>query len=587
MINKNQFNVLFSLLKIKNESITQRKIAEATDFSLGKVNSVLNELKEERLINQDYRLTEEGLNALKPYKVKNAVIMAAGMSTRFAPLSFENPKALINVRGEKLIEREINQLHDAGINDITVVVGYMQDKLFYLAEKYGVKIVINEDYFRYNNTSTLIRVLDQLDNTYICSSDNYFTENVFEPYVYRAYYSAQYCDGETDEYLLVTDNSDKITDVLYGGRDSWYMIGHAYFDRAFSGVFKRLLKAEYHLAEVKENLWENFLKAHLGELDIYIRKYKDGVIYEFDSLDELRQFDENYISNINSTIMDNICKVLKCDKKDIHRIEPIKNGLTNSSFSFLVKDKKYVYRHPGAGTENYINRESEASSMHIAKSLGLDDTFIYIDSEKGWKISEFVEDARTLDYHNDKEVDTALDMVRKLHNCGEDTGFKFDIFTEINNFYERLPQSRKTEELTQMLSDIHKLKDYLDADNVSPCLCHSDCYDPNFLIDKSGKMYLIDWEYSGMADPASDLGTFIACSDYTYDEAKDIIKRYLRHEPESGELAHYVGYVAVLSFYWYIWSIYQDTVGNPVGEWQYLWYKSSLDYTMIGLEMYN
>ena len=151
--------------------------------------------------------------------------MAAGMSSRFAPLSYENPKGLLNVKGDILIEREIRQLQEAGINDITIVVGYMKEKFFYLEEKYNVKIVINEDYYRYNNTSTLIKVLDQLSNTYICSSDNYFVENVFEPYVYHAYYSAVYSNGFTDEYCLTIDNTNRIVDVSIGGTDSWYMLG--------------------------------------------------------------------------------------------------------------------------------------------------------------------------------------------------------------------------------------------------------------------------------------------------------------------------------------------------------------------------
>lgn len=131
-----------------------------------------------------FQITERGVAALESYKVHNAVIMSAGMSSRFAQLSYENPKGLLNVKGEILIEREIRQLHEAGIYDITVVVGYMKEKFFYLEEKFGLKIIVNEDYYRFNNTSTLIRVTEQLSNTYICSSDNYFLDNVFEPYVY-------------------------------------------------------------------------------------------------------------------------------------------------------------------------------------------------------------------------------------------------------------------------------------------------------------------------------------------------------------------------------------------------------------------
>lgn len=78
-------------------------------------------------------------------------------------------------------------------------------------------------------------------------------------------------------------------------------------------------------------------------------------------------------------------------------------------------------------------------------------------------------------------------------------------------------------------------------------------------------MYLIDWEYSGMSDPAWDIGTFIACADYTMDEADGIIRRYMGREPSREELRHHLGYVAVASFYWFLWALYQDCVGKSVG----------------------
>ena len=109
----------------------------------------------------------------------NAVIMAAGTSSRFAPLSYERPKGLLRVKGEILIERQIRQLQEAGVNDIIVVVGYMAEMFMYLKDKYGVRIIFNEDYNRYNNTSSIIRVVEELNDTYICSSDNYFPDNVF------------------------------------------------------------------------------------------------------------------------------------------------------------------------------------------------------------------------------------------------------------------------------------------------------------------------------------------------------------------------------------------------------------------------
>ena len=346
----------FSLLVEALESgySPQRSLAEKFDVSVGTINNALKELIDANCITSDMHILEGGIKALEPYKVDNAVIMAAGMSSRFAPLSYEKPKGLMIVKDSVLIEREIEQLQAAGITDITLVVGYMKEKFFYLGDKYNITIRINEDYYRYNNTSSLIEVLDKLGNTYICSSDNYFSENVFTPYVYRSYYSAIYQEGPTDEYCLSINSKGLITHVSFGGSDSWIMLGHVYFDRSFSATFKEILQKEYTRSETKQRLWEDLYARYVKELPLYIQKYPHGIINEFDSLDELRQFDPLYIKNTDSNIMKNICTILSCKEEDIKDIHPIKQGLTNTSFHFECNGHRYVYRHPGPGTEKII-----------------------------------------------------------------------------------------------------------------------------------------------------------------------------------------------------------------------------------------
>ena len=119
-------NNVFSVLKtiaLSDEKLNQRQLAEETELSLGSVNSAVKTLEDQGLIEEGL-ITPKGLEALKPYEVKNAIIMAAGLSSRFAPISYEKPKGVLKVRGEVLIERQIHQLLEAGITDITVVVGY-------------------------------------------------------------------------------------------------------------------------------------------------------------------------------------------------------------------------------------------------------------------------------------------------------------------------------------------------------------------------------------------------------------------------------------------------------------------------------
>ena len=423
---KNEFDILYYLYK--NGSAKQRELSEALGISLGNVNKNLTSLKSAGYVSSHGEITDAGICALSPYKVDNAVIMAAGMSSRFAPLSFEKPKGLLKARGEVLIERQIKQLLEAGISDITIVVGYMKETFFYLADKFGVNIVVNEDYYRYNNPSTLIRVKDKLKNTYICSSDDYFSKNVFESHVYRAYYAAKYAEGKTDEYCMSVDAHDRISKVTIGGADSWYMLGHVYFSREFSEKFMPILEAEFSEEYNRTLLWENLYMKHIKELDMYIQRYDEDDIFEFDSLDELRVFDPHYINNTDSKILKNICGVLDCMEADIHEIVPIKQGMTNLSFRFTCKGKKYIYRHPGVGTDEYINRKSEAFSIKLAKKLGLDDTFIYMNEDEGWKIGVYIEDTRNLDYSNMDDVKKAMDMARTLHSYPERSEYDFDIW---------------------------------------------------------------------------------------------------------------------------------------------------------------
>ncbi len=587
---KNEFAVLAALEK--GCEGRRKCIADATGLSIGVVSSVARGLMECGYLAASasegaLAITAEGCEALEPYRVKNAIIMAAGLSSRFAPISYERPKGVLKVRGEVLIERQIRQLQEAGIDDITVVVGYKKEEFFYLEDLMGVKIAVNADYAVRNNNSTIKRVASQLGNTYICSSDDYFTENPFEKYVYEAYYSAVYVEGETDEYCLKTKGKEGlITGVTVGGSDSWVMLGHVYWDRAFSEGFLGVLDAIYDDPSTAAKLWEDIYIDHIRELRMVKREYEPGVIWEFDTLDELREFDAGFIDNVDSEIMDNIARVLECERKDIVGIVPIKQGLTNLSFRFEVRGELYVYRHPGDGTEQIINRKSETESQKVGAAIGIDGTFLFEEESEGWKISRYIDNCIPFDYHNKDHVRRAMRLIRKLHESGADTGFVFDIHEDTKKQIALLDEGRRT--AFRDFGELYELADTLNAkvkeDGLAPVLCHNDFYDPNLLVS-GDEMHLIDWEYSGMSDYASDLAVFIACSDYTYDEAMEALEAYFERPLTPEELFHNVAYLSVVSFHWFIWALYKDMCGDPVAEFLYLWYKYTKMYGNAALKM--
>ena len=278
------------------------------------------------------------------YKVDNAIIMAAGMSSRFAPISYEKPKALIEVRGEVLIERQIKQLREKGIQDIAIVTGYKKEQFEYLKYKYGVTILENPDYHTRNNHSSIYAARKYLKNTYICSADNYFIINPFETEVDETYYAALFAPGRTEEWCLQTNQDDWITAVQIGGNGTWYMMGHTFWSSKFSESFLRILETVYQEEDTKDKLWEDIYREHLNLLKMKIRRYQTGQIYEFDSLDELRIFDPRYLNDSGSHIMRRLSAILGCQESEISHTEPVqaKNGDV-SGVRFLYRKRIYEF----------------------------------------------------------------------------------------------------------------------------------------------------------------------------------------------------------------------------------------------------
>ncbi len=586
MLSKNQFEVLNALRKAPGAS--QRDVAASSGLSLGTVNSTLKSLQEEGLA-EGGKPTPAGMEALAPYKVDNAVILAAGLSSRFAPISYEKPKGVLRVRGEVLIERQIEQLREAGITDITVVVGYKKEYFFYLRKKYGVTLVNNDEYASRNNNGSLWRVRGCLGNTYVCSSDDYFTQNPFDAYVFKAYYSAQYAEGPTKEWCMETGAGGRITKVTVGGSNSWYMLGHVYFDRAFSERFVKILEEEYDRPETVDMLWEDLYIEHIKELDMALRPYPAGAINEFDSLDELRAFDPHFLENVDSEIFDNIVAVLGCTKAEIHDVYPLKQGLTNLSCHFATNDGEYVYRHPGIGTELLINRAGEVAAQKVAKQLGIDETFIHEDPERGWKISRFIPDCRNLDPHDPAQVARAMRMARSLHESGVEVETTFDFYQEAKR-YESLLLEKGPIDIpgyAEDAADADALEAFVVADGAPTCLCHNDFFMLNFLIDKADKYYLIDWEYSGMSDYANDFGTFCVCCQLSPEEVDAALEAYFGRKPTRAERAHNLAHIALAGWCWYLWSLLKEAEGDFVGEWLYIYYNYGREYLTRALALYQ
>ena len=176
-MNKQESDVLNVLLL--EPFINQRILAEVSGHSLGVVNRSIKELIKADYLDESIRPTMKAIMEFKQKKPQRAVILAAGFGMRMVPINTEMPKGLLEVNGEPLIERIIKQLHEVGIKEIYVVVGFMKEKYEYLIDEYGVELLVNADYAAKNNLHSVKLVIEHLENAYIIPCDIWFKNNPF------------------------------------------------------------------------------------------------------------------------------------------------------------------------------------------------------------------------------------------------------------------------------------------------------------------------------------------------------------------------------------------------------------------------
>lgn len=533
--------------------------------------------------------------------IKNAIILAAGKSNRFAPFTYEKPKGLFCVRGEILIERQIEQLQESGITDIFVIVGYMKEKFFYLEQKYGIKLIVNNEFGKKGNLYSLYVVREYLTNTFICCADHYFLDNPFlyDNYNNQSYRMCSYQEGKFREFAVECSDADVITTMTVGGRDSLAMVGCAYMNERFSCIFRTLMENEMNDFGVSSMFWEEFYAKHINQLSFYKREIDSNKVLEFDSIEDLREFDSEFLINVDSDIICNICNTLKCQPNDITDISIINAGLTNVSFAFTVAYSKetivtYVYRHPGGTAGNLINRQTELFAQMAAKKIGIDKSVIRMELS-GWKISYYVRNAKNCNFEQClDQLQAAMEYLHRLHCIQTDETVRiFDNVTEGKKLMAiaSATKGNLAREFSDIIEKVDRLYALVKADaeqlGYGLVLCHNDIYEPNFLYDDEGEIYLIDWEYAGLNYAANDIGCILCRYDWTDEQIEKYLKAFVGRKLTEDEHRFYMAFLPISAFYWFCWGLYKGSVGDNDSFFFLPAYRNLVRFIDMAIESYD
>lgn len=266
------------------------------------------------------------------------------------------------------------------------------------------------------------------------------------------------------------------------------------------------------------------------------------------------------------------------EEKEIKNIEVLKKGMTNRSFSFKCKDKRYIMRIPGEGTGEMINRTQEALIYSTVKEKVQTDPGIYINPQNGYKIAEYLENIRECDPSDREDVRQAMKMLRSFHELKLSVPHEFDLFERIN-YYESL-----WKENTSIFIDYHEtkskiweLKTMIEGMEKDYVLTHIDAVSDNFLF-VNNEIRLIDWEYAGMQDLHVDIAMFAIYSLYHREEPDELIDAYFVEGCSEEIRMKIYAYVAVCGVLWSNWCDYKRMCGVVFGEYSLRQYHYAKEY---------
>lgn len=286
-------------------------------------------------------------------------------------------------------------------------------------------------------------------------------------------------------------------------------------------------------------------------------------------------------------VVSTICRVFDCQEEDIEELIPAQAGMTNVILSFRLNGGKYIYRHPGLGSEILVDRGRETIMQKVVGDAGIDTTLVAMDVEEGWRIGKYIEH-RDFDYYNLNDMVRAVMLFRRLHATPCKVRWNFDVIKKAENIKEQIEPEHYGHfpEFVAVKNRIYKLAELSESDGIKKCNIHGDARDVNFLINKE-EIYLIDWEYGGYGDPGFDIGSYICGGQHTLEDVDRILFTYYRRKPTNIQKRHFYAYIAITGWFFMHWTMLKESKGQIVGIHKQQWYHYAKNFSIIALRMYG
>ena len=293
MLTKKQFDILDALID-SSEKKSQRELSELTGMSLGSVNKTLKQLVDLGYVDDDL-ITQKGIEVMQNYRVKRAVVIAAGFGSRMVPITLNTPKPLVRVKGSRIIDSCLDALKEAEIDEIYIVRGYLAEQFDQLLYKYpNIKFIENPMYNEANNLSSIVCAGDLLQRAYVVEADLLLSnKKLIKKYQYSSNYLGIPVERTDDWCFYVADGI--VNKMTIGGENCYQMVGISYWTAEDGKKLFRDAREVFNSPGGKERYWDQVpLEYCIKDFKVSVRECSFEDIKEIDTFNELKQIDETY-----------------------------------------------------------------------------------------------------------------------------------------------------------------------------------------------------------------------------------------------------------------------------------------------------
>lgn len=596
------YNILYYINKHGFKS--QRQLAQEVQISVGSVNTALKKLEQKEYLQKkedgkSYIVTSQGREYLEKIlgskkiekltfekkemenaqNVRSAVILAAGEHP-----SFEEPVGLLPINEVPVIEWLIRMLSQNGIETVYVVIGYKKERYQeYFAGRSNIVLVENNRYKWTGTMASLATAACYIKEDFLLVDGNQILEEIAITRLLEG--TSRNCvlltnpSGSGDEALVELDDNGCLfrisKDIRQMNRIDAELVG---VSRISYPLLEKML--EYYQNNKNPLLNYEYVIENIGRIYQIAGEMVDDMAWSIIETPELyRKAEKIVFPRIQKRARlrqeNRAREILKdCMNLEANEVEECKiaGGMTNTNFLVRFHGKKYILRVPGAGTDVMINRHSEQHNSALASAIGFNPPTAYFNAETGIKLVEFIEGAETLHPKTAKlevNIKETTRILKALHQSDMKLYGNFNVQTEYEKYKAKIDAVHGVyyQGAQEMDEWFYWLMNRLEELGLQCCPCHNDLVAENFIKDKKGNMYLIDWEYSGYNDPMWDLAAHLIECEFKPVEEELFLQYYFQGVPDKVSAEKILIYKMCQDILWSTWTVLKEAKGEDFGSY--------------------